>query len=100
METLTRNEAAAFLKIHENTLCNKVACGEIQGAKVGKRWVFLKDDLILFIRSKYQSQSMTQQPIKDLSCHFTKEKIHQIIGSKLRLPADIAHSKVLGLQKK
>ncbi len=84
-ETLNCEEAAAFLKIHKNTLCILVYRGKLPGIKVGKRWVFLKEDLITFIRSKYQFQSPNQLSTKDLSCQSTKEKIPQTFGSKLRL---------------
>lgn len=58
LETLNLQEAAAFLKIHEVTLSIKATSGEIQGAKIGKRWVFLKVDLIMHIRSQYQLRAL------------------------------------------
>ena len=39
IKTMNISEAAAFLKIHPVTLSVKAASGEIQGAKIGKRWV-------------------------------------------------------------
>ena len=38
MQTLDLHQAAAFLKIHKETLRRKAASGEIPGAKPGKSW--------------------------------------------------------------
>lgn len=54
METLGIEEASAFLKIHPDTLSAMAKAKEIPGAKIGRRWVFIKSDLIEHIRSKYQ----------------------------------------------
>ena len=100
-DTLNLKEAAAFLKIHHVTLCVKAGAGEIPGARIGKRWVFVKVDLLEHIRAQYRVQAMEgDQPMEKSSCHFSNGKIHQIGGSKSRLPADDAYSKVLGLLTK
>lgn len=56
METLTVEEAAAFLKMHPDTLSAQAKAGEVPAAKMGKRWVFVKADLIEHIRSKYKTE--------------------------------------------
>jgi excisionase family DNA binding protein len=53
--TLTTYEAAELLQIHPVTLLSKVKAGLIPGAKFGKRWVFLENDLIQCLRSQYTS---------------------------------------------
>jgi Helix-turn-helix domain len=53
MNTLDLQAAAAFLHIHPVTLQEKARAGEIPGAKIGKRWVFVDVDLIEHIRSQY-----------------------------------------------
>ena len=98
METLNVHEAADFLKIHPVTLCSKAATGHIPGARVGRRWVFVKDDLLAHIRAQYTVQAMEGvQPMGTSLCHFSKEKIHSTGGSKSRMPTDDAYSKALGL---
>jgi excisionase family DNA binding protein len=97
METLTIEEAAELLKIHPVTLSEKVAIGEIPGARIGKRWVFVKVDLIEYIRSQYKRQAMQGEPMEMSICHSTKEKIPRIGGSRSRLPTDDAYNKALGL---
>lgn len=100
METLNLEEAATFLKIHPVTLGSKAAQGVIPGARVGKRWVFVKVDLIDHIRAQYSLQAMQGVTMEKSSWHSTKEKIHKIGGSKSRQPMDDAYSKALGLQRK
>lgn len=53
MHTLDLKQAAAFLKMHPVTLQGKAKSGEIPGAKPGKSWVFIDEDLAQYIRSQY-----------------------------------------------
>lgn len=98
MKTLTLREAAAFLKIHPVTLSIKAAAGEIQGAKIGKCWVFLEVDLVEHIRSQYQTRAL-QGERKEALCHSTNAKIRLSGGSKLPL-VDDKYNAVLGLKIK
>jgi Helix-turn-helix domain len=56
-ETLTLREAAAFCNMNHECFRRKVKEGVIPGAKVGKAWVFLKYDLIQYIRSLYATSA-------------------------------------------
>ena len=53
MKTLNLHEAAAFLRMHPEEVRTRAKRGLIPGAKPGKRWVFLEDDLAAFVRSLY-----------------------------------------------
>jgi hypothetical protein len=53
MHTLDLKQAAEFLKMHPVTLQCKAKAGEIPGAKPGKSWVFIDEDLANYIRSQY-----------------------------------------------
>lgn len=98
IETLNLQEAADFLKIHAVTLSIKVSSGEIPGAKIGKRWVFLKVDLIMHIRSQYQLRAL-QGDKKEQICHFTNEKTRPLGG--LKSPSlDEQYNDLLGLKTK
>ena len=67
METLTVEEAAAFLKMHPDTLSAQAKAGEVPAAKMGKRWVFVKADLIEHIRSKYKTEDISStKALKEL----------------------------------
>jgi excisionase family DNA binding protein len=100
METLNIEEAAEMLKIHPVTLSEKANLGDIPGARVGKRWVFVKVDLIDYIRSQYKRQAMQGEPMEVSICHSTKEKTPRFGGSRSRLPTDDAYNKALGLPTK
>ena len=53
METLGLKEAALFLHIHPEELRRRAKLGVIPGAKAGKCWVFIEDDLAAYLRSLY-----------------------------------------------
>jgi excisionase family DNA binding protein len=55
MNTLDLNEAAALLKMHKQTVRSRAIAGKIPAAKPGKCWVFIEDDLLEWLRSKYTS---------------------------------------------
>jgi len=75
IKTLNLKEAAAFLKIHPVTLSVKASTGEIQGAKVGKCWVFLEVDLVAHIRAQYKVRALQGvHEEKEKLCHFTNAK--------------------------
>ena len=55
-ETLGLREAAAHLKTRPDTLAKECRAGRVPGAKPFGSWVFLKEDLDAFIRTKYQEE--------------------------------------------
>ncbi|WP_175796358.1 helix-turn-helix domain-containing protein [Burkholderia anthina] len=64
MRTLDLIECAEFLKIDRTTLLDIVHRGDILGAKIGRAWVFLEDDVVAYLREQVQSQ--TQQRIEQI----------------------------------
>lgn len=57
-ETLDLQDAAGYLKIHPDTLQKRASNGEIPGAKVGRAWVFVRDELRLWLRKEIESQTI------------------------------------------
>ena len=53
MRTLDLKGAAAFLHLSCEALRQRARQGVIPGAKAGKRWVFIEDDLAEYLRSLY-----------------------------------------------
>src|SRR5688572_30086592 len=53
MQSLDLKEAAQFLKMHPEEVRRRARSGYLPGAKAGKRWVFLEDDLVAYLRSLY-----------------------------------------------
>jgi len=52
---MTIDEAAAFLKMHPETIRQRITDQEnpLPGAKPGKCWVFIKEDLVIWLQSFY-----------------------------------------------
>jgi len=63
--------------------------GRVPASKIGKRWLFIREDLLEFIRLKQQ------QPIKTAWQSIDEEKSG---GSDLPLPAESEYSALLGLK--
>ena len=49
--------AANFLGIHKETARDLAARGELPGAKVGRAWRFLEEDLVTYLRSLYSNHA-------------------------------------------
>jgi len=94
------HEAAAFLQLSPSTLRSKVKSGLIPAAKPGKKWVFLEDDLVTYLRSLYAGpgQAPLSGPSEEKSlCHYTNAVIPG--GSALRRPVAGEYADLLGLPK-
>ncbi len=50
--TIGIQEAAALLRMNSHTLMRKTRKGEIPGAKFGRRWVYVREDLIALVRAR------------------------------------------------
>src|SRR3569832_339372 len=56
MDTLDINECAEFLKIERSHALKLAGEGILPGAKIGRAWVFLKDDLVEYLRAQVRLQ--------------------------------------------
>ncbi len=99
MKTLNLQGAAAFLNMSPEVLRQKAKAGDVPGAKPGKSWVFLEDDLAEYIRSQY---ARPRQAVRVTSeeevavCHSTAEV--RPGGSVSPRPMVDEYSKALGLK--
>ena len=77
MRTLGLQEAAEFLRCHPEELRRRAKAGQIPGAKVGRAWVFLEDDLADYLRSLYSQPRQALQVTlrKELECHFANAAV-------------------------
>lgn len=56
-DTLDLSEAAALLKVDAETARQLAANGTLYAAKIGRSWVFLRDDLIEYLRREVREQT-------------------------------------------
>jgi excisionase family DNA binding protein len=64
---LTLRGAAAFLKVHPNTIRTQVRRGLLPGAKVGRDWRFLEADLIAWMRLGYPQPGGRRSRVQEVS---------------------------------
>lgn len=96
MKTLALGEAADFLHIHPETLLRKARIGEIPGAKMGRRWVFLEIDLVACLRAQYPARMMQGEHEEVSACHSIDVKTRLSGGSSF-LTVDKSYKEALGL---
>lgn len=56
-DTLDLDEAAALLKANAETVRQMAADGTLLGAQVGRAWVFLREDLLTYLRNEIRNQT-------------------------------------------
>jgi len=101
MKTLTLPEAAYFLKMHYETVRERAKAGIIHGAKPGRAWVFIEDDLADYLRSLYSRprQALRVTLRKELfECHSVNAG--QSGGSTYELQTESEYDELLGLTTK
>ncbi len=58
MRTFDLQECADFLKVDRTTAMKLAQHGDIVGARIGRAWVFLEDDVVAFLREQAQQQTL------------------------------------------
>lgn len=66
MVTFDIDEAAEFLKINRQYALQLSQTGVLPGAKIGRAWVFLEDDLKDYLRSEVRKQQRMRQIEADI----------------------------------
>jgi len=77
MKTYDINEAADFLKIDRSTALDLASLGTLPGAKVGRAWVFMEDELIAYLRDVTRKQTQVRR---------TEAEATQVIERAVREP--------------
>ena len=100
MDTLDLKEAVHFLRLHPEELRQRAKAGRIPGAKVGRYWVFLEDDLVQYVRSLYPAPRQALQVTlrKEMECHFANAAVSG--GSTCVPPTGSEYAALLGLPTK
>ena len=92
MQTLDLRQAAAFLKMHPEEVRRRARLGQLPGAKAGKRWVFIEDDLAAYLRSLYAPlrQALRVTLRKEVSdCHSTNAVVRGGFDSPRRAASEL-----------
>jgi hypothetical protein len=101
METLDLRQAAQFLKKSIEVTRRAAAKGSIPAAKVGGSWVFLLDDLVEFLRSRYSKTAETSWGVIKTDRRKTWHSIKEVTSGGLPLATkELAYKKAVGLQIK
>lgn len=74
MKTLDLKDASAMLKMHPQTVRRRALAGEIPGAKPGKCWAFIEEDLANWLRSRYVQPRETAKGGEKTPWRYTREK--------------------------
>jgi excisionase family DNA binding protein len=101
MKTMGIQEASEFVRVHPVTLSRLAHSGEVPAAKPGKEWVFIDIDLIAWLRSHYQSQTLIGDTTeRNDICHSTNVKTRPR-GGLISLPqTETEYNKLLALATK
>jgi len=77
MDTILNvKQASEVLCMSERVLAQKARDGEIPAGKVGSKWLFVYEDLVAYVRSRYlkqrQDAEAQRKEVKKI-CHSAKE---------------------------
>ena len=100
MRTLSLFEAAALLRMHPEEVRRRAKCGALSGAKPGRCWIFIEDDLADYVRSLYATPRQALQVTlrKEMECHFANAAVSGGSTSSLQMGSEYAA--LLGLPTK
>ena len=74
MSLLSLREAAAFLRLHPKTVLVLVNSGQVPASRFGRKWLFVRDDLVQCVRSRYVQQEVQQPSVK------TQQLYNKLLG--------------------
>lgn len=96
--TVDADEAAAILKIHQQTVKEKARKGDLPGTRIGRRWVFVTADLLAIVRGDWGLRERIGQSAspENRVCRSTAAKIPRSGGSNSSV-TDKQYKQALGL---
>ena len=100
LRTFNLAAAAEFLHMSAEELRQRAKAGQLPGAKIGRRWVFLEDDLVAHVRARYSQPRQALQVTlrKEMECHFANAAVSG--GSTSWLQPGSEYADLLGLPTK
>ncbi|NPA72793.1 MAG: helix-turn-helix domain-containing protein [Gammaproteobacteria bacterium] len=76
--TLSLSQAAYFLNCHKETVRRLAQACKIPSAKIGRKWVFIQEDLAQYIRNQYSIPESAVQVVdnnEESLCQSTLETL-------------------------
>ncbi|HAT9646611.1 TPA: helix-turn-helix domain-containing protein [Legionella pneumophila] len=97
MKTMNILQASQFLGVHKESLRRMAVNGQLPGVKIGRRWIFIEQDLVMHIRNKYSTCDASQGAYvrSNKEWHSTKE---MEFGGLISGTKEKEYAKVLGLK--
>ena len=97
---LTLQQASEFLQCHPETVRRLANSKQIPAAKIGRKWVFIKQDLAHYVRNQYSNgesvvQVVGNQGDKSL-CQYTNETLSGGLNSSHQTENE--YNALLGLE--
>ena len=60
-ETVDIDEAAALMKAETDKVMQLARCGDLPGAKIGKAWVFMREDVVAFVQKRIDDDTLRRR---------------------------------------
>ncbi|ADG14259.1 DNA binding domain protein, excisionase family [Paraburkholderia atlantica] len=76
--TFDIDECADFLKVERKTALKLAQQGELPGARIGRAWVFLEDDVVEYLRVQVRHQMVERQNNEAIEKGFEKARANNI----------------------
>lgn len=91
METCNLKEAAEILHCHPDTVRKLARSRQLVGRKVGRAWVFIRDELVNFIRLGYPEAVCNGGDMMkgNQSWHYTKEETRGGYRSQMHVESEL-----------
>lgn len=83
-ETLDLQGVAALFRAEPETIAQYARSGELPGTKMGKSWVFLRDDVLAFLRKRILQETEERRGQRSDCTVPVKASAFLVVGQKQR----------------
>lgn len=98
--TFTLSQASDFLQCNPETLRRMAKAHKIPASKIGRKWVFIKQDLAQFLRKQYSNPESVVQVVDKMGdeslCQYTNETLSGGLSSLHQMEKE--YNVLLGLE--
>lgn len=97
--TLSLEQAAVFLNCNKKTVRRHAQAGKIPAAKLGRKWVFIEQDLAQFLRSQYSTPESVVQVVDNNEESLCQSTLETTSGGQNSLhQTEAEYNALLGLK--